>query len=131
MNKQPESKKRNRTQMRTKVFECVYQFLINPDSEVSLEFDYEKETFGGVVQNIEKLKGIVAKFSVGFELERIYKVDLSILLLAVYELLYSGDVPSEVAIDQALELSKLYSTEKSTAFINGVLASVYKQKHQK
>jgi len=131
MNNNEQSKNKinqpNRAKMRTNVFEHIYQYLISKDSIVTLEYEYELATYHGVIQHIETLKEIIAKYSVGFELDRIYKVDLSILLLAVYELVYNDDIPTEVAIDQALELSKVYSTEKSTAFINGVLASVYKE----
>ena len=62
---------------------------------------------------------------VGYEVDRIYKIDLAILVLAIYELKFaSGDVQPSVVINEAVELSKKYSTEKSYSFINGVLAKV-------
>ena len=61
----------------------------------------------------------------GYELDRIYKVDLAILVLAVYEIKYQ-DTPKNVVVNEAVELSKKYSTDKSYSFVNGVLAKVLK-----
>ena len=57
---------------------------------------------------------------------RIAKVDLSILRLAIYELKYT-DVPHKVVVNEALEIAKTYSTDKSPKFINGVLGSILKK----
>jgi len=123
MNRQ-NNNSRNRTQMRTKVFECVYQYFLNPSSEFDLEVGYEKDTFDGIVQYCPQIRELIAKYSKGFEFDRIYKVDLSILFLAIYEIKYNDDIPTEVAIDQALQLCKIYSTPKSSSFVNGILASI-------
>ncbi len=74
---------------------------------------------------LEKLpdidKSIDSKSS-GWKTDRIGKVELTILRLAVYELLYDEDIPKGVAIDQAVELSKVFAGEQASAFVNGVLA---------
>lgn len=67
----------------------------------------------------EKLKEALEKF----EYERVFKVDLALLSLALTEILYVG-TPKAVVINEVLEISKKYSTEKSSAFINGVLAKI-------
>lgn len=67
----------------------------------------------------EKLKNALEKF----DYERVYKVDLALLSLALTEILYIG-TPKAVVINEVLEISKKYSTEKSSGFINGVLAKI-------
>ena len=62
--------------------------------------------------------------AIGWSLGRIAKVDLSILRLALYEMLYREDVPTSVAINEAVELSHVYSTPEAASFINGILGSV-------
>ena len=58
--------------------------------------------------------------------DRIAKVDLSILRLAVYEILYRDDIPVNVSINEAVELAKKYSGEKTGSFINGILGNFYR-----
>ena len=70
----------------------------------------------------------IASFARGFTAERIYKIDLAILLIATYEILFLPDVPDKVSVNEAVELAKTYSTDNSPSFINGVLASVIKEK---
>lgn len=60
----------------------------------------------------------------GWSLKRIGKVELTILRLALYEILYDEDVPSSVAINEAVELAKKYGQEESAGFVNGVLAKL-------
>jgi N utilization substance protein B len=62
-----------------------------------------------------------------WELSRIALVDLIILRMGICELLFDGDVPSRVAIDEAIELAKKYSTEKSGGFVNGILDTIHKK----
>lgn len=82
----------------------------------------------GVKEKREELSALVGFYAKGFKTARIYKVDLSILLLACYELLYVADVPDKVSISEAVALARRYSTEKSPSYINGILASVYREK---
>ena len=81
---------------------------------------------GGVNVHYDEILGIVKSNTEGYELDRIYKVDLAILVLAIYELRFSSETPQNVVINEAIELSKKYSTDKSYSFINGVLAKVIK-----
>jgi N utilization substance protein B len=109
------------------VFEHIYQYLLNSEGEVELNIGYAKDTFEGIISNISDINQLISKYSIGFELSRVYKVDLAILMLATYEIMYTS-IPHQVAINEALELSKLYSTPKSSKYINGVLASITKTK---
>ena len=63
----------------------------------------------------------------GYTPDRLYKVDLAILVLAIIELKYVKENPKEVIINEAVELAKKYSTEKSPKFINGILADIVKE----
>ena len=83
---------------------------------------FVKEVYFGVTSHYEELSSKIAENIEKFALDRLYKVDLAILLLAVYEISYVDSVPFKVSVDEALSLAKKYSTEKSGKYINGVLA---------
>lgn len=76
----------------------------------------------GVIERKEELDGIIAQLSKQFKLSRIYRPDLAVLELAVYEIKYA-DTPVPVAINEAVGIAKKYSTDKSVSFVNGILAS--------
>ena len=124
----------SRKKSREYVFRLVFEkFFHEPDIEFEDEdfvFNDEDKDFanslsGGINEHYDELIDIISSNTVGYELERIYKVDLAILVLAVYELKFT-DTPSNIVINEAVELSKKYSTDKSYSFINGVLAKVVK-----
>ena len=71
----------------------------------------------------DELKNQIEKHLKNFEYNRVFKIDLALIYLALTEILYCN-TPKAVAINEALELSKLYSTEKSKKFINGVLSAI-------
>ncbi len=78
----------------------------------------------GVVENRAWLDGIISRYAEGWELERMPRVDRSILRMALYELFYMDDIPPGVTIDEAVELAKVFSTEDSGRFVNGLLGRV-------
>ncbi len=92
----------------------------------------ENEFFSFLVDGVENnkkfLTEVIARYSHGFDTDRIYKIDLSILYVALYEILFAEDVPDKVAVNEAVELAKIYSTDNSPAFINGILATAIKDK---
>ena len=128
----------SRKKSREYAFRLVFEkFFHEPDEE--LEFVDEEfvlddtdrvfvnELIGGVNTNYDAIIDIIKANVVGYEIDRIYKIDLAILVLAIYELKFAtGDVLPSIVINEAVELSKKYSTEKSYSFINGVLAKVIK-----
>lgn len=89
----------------------------------SIIFSYITEIFENLSLIDEKIK----KYSIGWETSRISKVDLAILRLAIYEIIFRKDIPNKVAINEAIELAKSYSLENSSRFINGILGNVVKE----
>lgn len=85
---------------------------------------YIVKVFNGVFENTEYIDGIIADNLVGWTINRISKVSLAVLRLAIYEIKFMADIPDAVTIDEAVELCKKYSTNEDSAFVNGVLGSV-------
>ena len=81
----------------------------------------------GVSARQEELDGIIGKYAQGWALNRLARVDLTILRMAVYELRYMPEVPVGAAINEAVELARAYGEEKSSGFINGILGSVARE----
>jgi len=82
----------------------------------------------GVVQNRERIDGLIETYAEDWPLDRLPAVDRALLRISVYELLYVDDVPDHVVIDEAVELAKQLSTDDSPAFVNGVLAKLLDEK---
>ena len=74
--------------------------------------------------NMTEIDEQIQKFAKGWDIERLVKMDKDILRIAIIELLYVKEAPMKVVVDEALELAKKYSTDESSAFINGILAKV-------
>ena len=88
---------------------------------------FSRKLVCGVRENIKYLDGLIRKSSKNWRLERMSKVDKSILRLSTYEILFMKDIPHKVSIDEAVELGKKYGTDESGAFINGVLDNILKE----
>ena len=88
---------------------------------------YVNEIITGIQSNEssidEKIKGHLKDWS----FERISKIDIAILRLAIYEILYRKDIPCKVSVNEAVELAKIFSEDSSPAFINGILAEILKE----
>ena len=87
------------------------------------ESDYMNRMFEGVVSNVDAIDGRLKQFVRGWSLERLNRVDLAILRLAVYELMLD-QTPEGVVINEAVELANRFSTDKAGAFVNGVLGNL-------
>ena len=99
------------------------------ENEDLTEYDKQfiESEYDELIQKNEELEHIISKYLKDYTLSRIFKVDLAILKIAIYEMLFSKQsTPSGVVINEAVELAKKYSTDKSYSFVNGVLASVNK-----
>jgi len=92
---------------------------------------FSEDIIHGTLGKLEPIDELIQRYSVGWSKERIAKVDLAILRLAIYEILYRDDIPDSVAINEAIELAKKYSTDESGSFINGILGKIIKEKAQK
>lgn len=87
--------------------------------------DFAIKCANGVQENIEVIDDIISShLSKKWKLDRINKVSLSIMRLAVYEMKYLSDIPSNVSINEAVELSKKFSAEDEYKFVNGVLGAI-------
>ena len=91
------------------------------------ETDYMEKLVAGVQENVQEIDSLVEKYAVDWKLERIMRVDLTILRLAIYELKYTDMVPA-VAVNEALELARSFSTPEAVSFVNGVLGSLLRNK---
>lgn len=91
------------------------------------DVDYLKEVLSGVSENLASIDNCIIKYSKDWNVERMSKVDLSILRVAIFELLYKEDIPASVTINEAVEIAKKYSHQDAGSFINGILGSVYRE----
>jgi N utilization substance protein B len=85
---------------------------------------FAEELAHGVLQNIEAIDTKIKAYAKNWDFHRIALVDLNILRLAIYELLFRDDIPPVVSINEAIELAKKFSTEDSGRFVNGILDRV-------
>jgi N utilization substance protein B len=89
--------------------------------------DFAWDLITGVLDNKETLDRVIASYSRNWRLERIARIELTILRLALYEMFYRLDVPVKVAINEAIELSKRFGDSKSGGFVNGILDAIAKR----
>ncbi len=78
----------------------------------------------GVCENLEKIDAVIQEFSTNWTLERMARVDLSLLRLAAFELLCRPDVPVNAVINEAIEIGKVFGTKETPAFVNGILDKI-------
>lgn len=78
----------------------------------------------GVSTKLHEIDDLLSRYSKGWKLERMSKVDLAILRVAIYEMYYREDIPKSVAINEAVELAKKYSSDQAPSFINGILGKI-------
>jgi len=98
-------------------------------SGINEPFDAEDAAFAeeiaaGVESHVEELDKLIDMHAIDWSIDRIARVDLCILRVALYEMLYRDDVPAGAAINEAVELAKRFGGEKSYAFVNGILGVV-------
>ena len=113
-------------------FEELLSFSwLGEDSAAST--DDELKTFAGLIvsgtiENIGAVDAAITKHLEHWAFERLKKVDLAILRVSVYSLLFQVDIPPQITIDEAIEIAKEYGAEDSYRFINGVLDAVWKER---
>lgn len=105
----------------------TYEEFLENNTLESDNLNFVKDVYLGVVNNFDALTELISKNIKGYTIDRLFKVDLTILLIAAYELCYYKLTPGNVVANEAVELAKKYSTEKSYSFINGVVANLMKQ----
>ncbi len=103
--------------------------LGDPTDDVSEPIPLEARRFAEdlatkTFENLERIDSIIGEFSTNWSLERMARVDLSLLRMATCELLYLPEVPVNVAINEAIEIGKRYGTKETPAFVNGILDKI-------
>ena len=86
--------------------------------------EYAQELVTGVVDHQRKIDELISTYAQGWDMDRLPAVDRNVLRIAIYELLWREDIPDPVAIDEALTLAKLLSTDESAGYIHGVLGRI-------
>ncbi|MGI5998358.1 MAG: transcription antitermination factor NusB [Lutispora sp.] len=146
----------NRRLLRQSAFKIIFSFSFNKhdidqilediSEENDVYFEQEEDSDGkqipqisrkhkeflnkivrGTLENIESIDKVIKSSLKSWSMERIAKVDLTILRMAIYELLYAKDVPASVVINEAVELGKVFGNDDSGSFINGVLGRVVRE----
>ena len=129
----------NRRELRESIFQLLFMTEFNPSEEMGEQKElyldgienlqekdqaYIQDKFEKIRDKITEIDEILNQASKGWKTSRMVKVDLTILRLASYEVLFDEDVPAKVAINEAVELAKKFGGDDSPSFINGVLGKV-------
>ena len=132
----------NRSAMRENAFKLVYSLEIQQEENLEEQIDlffgsnsitdeetkkYIKDVILGIKKEEDNIQNYIEQnLKSDWKLNRISKMDLSILKVAIYEIKYN-QIPYKVAINEAVELAKKYGEDKSKNFVNGILASIVKE----
>lgn len=99
-------------------------YLSEIDRPTVEEYAYITSRFKAILEKLDEIDGKISDVASGWTLNRIGKVELTILRLAVYEMLYDDEIPIKVAINEAVELAKEFGGDETPGFINGILAKL-------
>lgn len=101
-------------------------FILDEFAPKMTERDFANKTLAGVLTNTDEILKIIQKFAPEWPIDKIARIDRAILEIGAYEIIFSGDVPPVVAINEAVEVAKQYGDLNSPKFVNGVLSSIMK-----
>lgn len=93
------------------------------EAELYTEDSFSKQVLSLAIENITQLNSVISEFAKGWKIERLSKVSLAALRLALTEIIYFDDIPSSVSVNEAVELIKKYASEQDASFANGILGS--------
>ena len=131
----------SRTELREHIFRMLFRTEFNDEIEMKeqeeLYFELSNEIteseqayildkYRAITEKQEEIDALLNELSEGWKTGRMNRVDLTILRLATYELKWDEDIPTGVAINEAVELAKKYSSNEGPSFVNGILAKVAK-----
>lgn len=102
--------------------------ILNNANISNLNKIFGRDLVEGVLEKKEELDELITYYSKFWDIKRIGKVELCILRIALYEILYEKDIPSAVSINEAVELAKNFASDNSGGFINGILDMINKEK---
>lgn len=131
----------SRRQSRIYAVMSLYSYEINERKESVdevLNFDYDKKIpenvfafaktlVEGTINNLERIDSLIEKYSNNWDIKRIQYVDKSIIRMSIYSLIFLKDIPKSVVIDEAVEISKIFSDKDSYKFVNGILDGIQKE----
>ena len=122
-----------RTDARELAFKTIYSKFFNNDEDDEIlnvsdqkGLEFTKKILDNFAKHYSEISKTINSILKGYTIDRIFKVDLAILVVAIIELKYIKENPKEVIVNEAVNLAKKYSTDKSPKFINGVLADIIK-----
>ncbi len=134
----------SRKKARDNAFKCIYELEFGRDEDLNKilkncyeendnkpdEMEYIEMVLKGVKENLAEIDSVILSKLKNWSLERIAKIDLAILRLAIYEINYVEDIPEKVSANEAVELAKTYGNNDSKSFVNGVIAKVIESKEE-
>ena len=99
--------------------------------EKNKNFKFISSLFQCVLDNVDWANDMIKSYLQNWEFDRVAQIDRVLLRMGICEIFYIDDIPPKVSISEMVEISKVYSTEESSGFINGILDAVYKEFQQK
>jgi len=128
-----------RRQLREIAFQTIFQVDVGENNiETALmeriketDMDEEDKAFcrnlvNGTLEKLDEIDKVIEKYALDWEVKRMLSVDRNVLRLAVYEMVFSTDTPAKAALNEAIEIAKVFGSEDSSKFINGILGQVIK-----
>ena len=104
--------------------EQLSMFFEELDKKEEKDTAYIQTKFQDIMEHLSEIDRLINEAAKGWKTSRMGKVDLTLIRLAVYEIKYEEDIPTGVAINEAVELAKSYGTDDSASFVNGILAKL-------
>ncbi len=125
--------KETRTKMdSTDIFNRLQEFKETLNLELTSDAQaYVSTVVKGILHHYQDLEELLTKYLKNWKLSRLSKIEHTILVIGIYELLHHPEIPPKVIINEAIELGKKYSSKESGSFINGILDSIYKKESKR
>lgn len=108
-------------------YDCIIEQSDTKTKATVDDVSFANEIINGILENLDLLDDMISSHAIGWAIDRMPKIDLCILRIALYEMKYRSDIPHSVSINEAVELAKKFSSDKSPTFINGILGTLSKQ----
>lgn len=108
--------------------EIIEDYKEENEGYKDMDFDYIKSLLNGIQEKEEFLNEKIEASLTNWKLNRISKINMAILKIAVFEIFFIEEIPDKVSVNEAIELAKVYSDEKSPAFINGAIGNIINTK---
>ena len=132
-------KRMSRREIREQIFKLLFRaefyekeemseqlslFFEELDQRKEKDTDYIQKKYEDIMAHLPEIDAMINEVAEGWKTSRMGKVDLTLIRLATYELKYEEDIPTGVAINEAVELAKAYGTDDCASFVNGILAKL-------